>query len=68
LIVEVDGGQHSNDREHDAERTRWLNSQGYQVIRFWNNEVMTNVEGVVERIQEVLRDSDHPKKGGGNTD
>jgi len=38
----------------DAKRTAWLNSQGYTVIRFWNNEVMENIEGVVITIQNSL--------------
>jgi very-short-patch-repair endonuclease len=52
LIVEVDGGQHSNatERANDARRTEWLMSQGYRVLRFWNNEVLGNVEGVVATI------------------
>ena len=47
---EVDGGQHSIDR--DTERDKWLNEQGYKVLRFWNNEVLTNIEGVLEVIRE----------------
>lgn len=45
LIIEVDGGQHSPNV--DAERTRDLERQGYRLIRFWNNEVMDNLEGVL---------------------
>ncbi len=49
LIVEVDGGQHSQN-SYDAERTAWLESCGWNVLRFWNNEVMQNADGVIETI------------------
>jgi very-short-patch-repair endonuclease len=55
LIVEVDGGQHVENAEIDSERTKVLNAAGYEVLRFWNNEVLTNIEGVCERILEVAR-------------
>ncbi|QEX19325.1 DNA methylase [Hypericibacter terrae] len=58
LIVEVDGGQHDAEREKDAARTAWLNSRGYRVIRFWNNDVLANLEGVVRTILTALHD--HP--------
>src|SRR5215472_12057809 len=48
LIVELDGGQHDSNREKDAERTRDLEAMGYFVLRFWNNDVMRNTDGVVE--------------------
>ena len=54
LIVEVDGGQHSELRAEDAERTRWLESQGYRVVRFWNNEVLGNTAGVLEALTPAL--------------
>lgn len=56
LIIEIDGGQHNEDRimEKDYQRTKWLESQGFQVIRFWNNEVVENLGGVIYQIQEVL--------------
>ncbi len=53
LVVEVDGGQHS-DSSTDEARTRMIESYGYQVIRFWNNEVLQNTDGVVLRITEAL--------------
>jgi very-short-patch-repair endonuclease len=49
VIVEVDGGQHSE--EADKEREQWLRSQGFKVLRFWNNEVLQNTEGVLEVIR-----------------
>ena len=53
LIIEVDGGQHA-DSANDAQRTRYLESKGYRVLRFWNNEVLGNLEGVVAEIERVL--------------
>ncbi len=50
LIIEVDGGQHSTDK--DADRDSWLISQGFKVLRFWNHDVLLNIEGVVEMIRE----------------
>ena len=52
LVVEVDGGVHLEQEEYDRTRTRWLEGQGYQVIRFWNDDVLTKLEDVV---QEILR-------------
>jgi very-short-patch-repair endonuclease len=57
VIVEVDGGQHAEREEPDAQRTLWLNAQGYRVIRFWNNEVMQNMEGVWEALSRELESS-----------
>jgi adenine-specific DNA-methyltransferase len=52
LVVELDGGQHSKKR--DAQRTAWLQKQGFRVIRFWNNDVLTNMDGVLEVIVAAL--------------
>jgi very-short-patch-repair endonuclease len=49
LVVEVDGGQHA-ESEDDLRRTRWLESQGFRVLRFWNNEVLSNTGGVLDAI------------------
>ena len=58
LIVELDGGQHANRQESDAERTRWLESRGFRVVRFWNNDVLTNTAGVMQEIEkEITRHS-----------
>ena len=52
LIVEADGGQHAEAQAaHDAERTSWLEARGYVVMRFWNDEILTNLEGVLEVIR-----------------
>jgi very-short-patch-repair endonuclease len=50
LVIEVDGGQHAENAA-DVERTKFIEGQGYRVLRFWNNEVLGNVEGVLEVIQ-----------------
>ena len=52
LIVEVDGGQHNAGR--DAVRTEFLNGEGYRVLRFWNNDVLSNLGGVLETIAAAL--------------
>jgi very-short-patch-repair endonuclease len=52
LIIEVDGGQHTPER--DARRTAYLESQGFTIIRFWNNDVLQNLDGVWTRIEEAL--------------
>ena len=54
LVVEVDGGQHAEE-ERDAARTRWLESRGYRVLRFWNNEVLGQIDGVLAVIEESLK-------------
>jgi len=55
LIVEVDGGQHSENAVKDAERTKWLESEGYRILRFWNHDVLQNTDGVIETIERTLR-------------
>ena len=52
LIIEIDGGQHNE--QVDSTRTTWLENQGFKVLRFWNNEVLTNIEGVLETIRLSL--------------
>ncbi|MEM7424971.1 MAG: endonuclease domain-containing protein [Pseudomonadota bacterium] len=54
LIVELDGGQHAEQRQYDKERTETLRRAGFHVVRFWNNEVMENVEGVLSELRSVL--------------
>jgi very-short-patch-repair endonuclease len=54
LVIEVDGGQHA-DSTTDEARTLWLEPRGYHVVRFWNNDVLANTEGVLLRIVEALR-------------
>lgn len=50
LIVELDGGQHQARAEYDADRDAWLKAEGYTVLRYWNNEITGNLEGVLEHI------------------
>jgi len=54
LVIELDGGQHAVDKEKDRERDLWLNSRGLEVLRFWNNEVFENMEGVLEVVRKRL--------------
>lgn len=54
LIVEVDGGQHSQSGR-DNFRDRWLMKQGFGILRFWNNEVLENRDGVLQKIIECLK-------------
>jgi very-short-patch-repair endonuclease len=57
LIVELDGGQHGVAIEKDAARTKWIEGAGYIVIRFWNNDVLANTEGVLEVIRVAVRNA-----------
>ena len=54
VVVELDGGQHAKQKAQDNERTNWLGAQGYSVLRFWNNDVLNNIEGVLAMIQKRL--------------
>ena len=54
LIIEVDGGQHSEAAATDATRTRWLEARGFRVLRFWNHQVLCNFETVMEVIRVAL--------------
>jgi very-short-patch-repair endonuclease len=60
LAVELDGGQHADDVVRDARRTAWLEAQGWRVLRFWNNDVMGNVEGVLSVIAQALNAGSRP--------
>lgn len=55
LVLELDGSQHA-DRTTDTRRTAWLESQGWKVMRFWNNEVLANTGGVIDTILRALGD------------
>lgn len=54
VVIEADGGQHALEREKDEERTQWLNSQGYTVLRFWNNDILTATDGAGLQKQRLL--------------
>ncbi len=54
IVIELDGGQHNWQQESDALRQRQIEAAGYRVLRFWNNDVLGNLEGVLNEIQSVL--------------
>ena len=60
LIVEADGGQHAEQQTYDEKRTAFLEAQGFRVLRFWNNEVLTEPETVIEVIFCALNETPHP--------
>ncbi len=54
LIIEIDGSQHLDNTEYDTERTKYFENLGLKVIRFWNNEINQNINGVLMKIEEEL--------------
>ena len=56
LIIELDGGQHQEQAGYDLERTEWLNRRGFKVIRFWNDDVLGNIDGVLDSILMALQE------------
>jgi len=60
LVIEIDGGQHDWNAAADLARTRFIEAQGFAVLRFWNNEVLENIEGVVATIERALADRPSP--------
>jgi very-short-patch-repair endonuclease len=56
LVVELDGSQHAEQNVADERRTRLIERSGYRVLRFWDNEVLSNLYGLLERIREALED------------
>jgi len=69
MVVELDGGQHADD-PNDRVRDDWLRSEGFQVIRFWNSDVLVNIDGVMETVLKRLTPSPQPSplKGEGAQD
>ncbi|MFZ3019075.1 MAG: succinate dehydrogenase assembly factor 2 [Gallionella sp.] len=67
LVIEVDGGQHF-ESESDRRRDIWLRNQGFEVLRFWNNEVLGQTESVMEKIFQVLPPSPQPLSHEGRGD
>ena len=57
IIIELDGGQHNEEQNIilDTERTEYLKSKGYKVVRFWNNDIDFNIEGVYQKLEEVFK-------------
>jgi len=70
LVIEVDGGHHAVEKLKDKKRDSYLKMRGFKVLRFWNNEVLTNINGVLEVIRENCLKSPSPLpppvKGGGS--
>jgi crossover junction endodeoxyribonuclease RuvC len=60
VVIEIDGGQHDARAEQDAHRTRLLEQAGYRVLRFWNNDVLENMDGVLETIRESIAERAAP--------
>ena len=56
LIIELDGSQHLELEEYDTERTEFLKFKGYKVLRFWNNDVMNNIDSVLNVIWDTLNE------------
>ncbi len=65
LVIELDGGQHDWQQASDAWRTRQIEAAGYRVLRFWNNDVLGNLEGVLNEIQRPLPPTPDPSPQGG---
>jgi very-short-patch-repair endonuclease len=60
VVIEVDGGQHS-EKMSDVARDNWFRREGFTVVRFWNNEVLRNLDGVAVRLLEIIADgAPHP--------
>jgi very-short-patch-repair endonuclease len=62
VVIEVDGGQHGDDVAYDQRRDRWLASQGFIVLRFWNHDVLNQTESVLERIRQVVDERAFPAR------
>jgi very-short-patch-repair endonuclease len=65
IIVEVDGGQHALQLAADMERTKALQAHGYSILRYWNNDVLSNIDGVLEDIQAAIKKTPAPECLGG---
>ena len=60
IIVELDGGQHQHEVVYDQRRRAVLEAYGYIVLRYWNNEVLSNLEGVLQEIEDAIKSSGNP--------
>jgi len=60
LVIELDGGQHADAVVADAARTTEIAAHGYRVIRFWNNDMLENLDGVMETIRRALEPTPFP--------
>jgi very-short-patch-repair endonuclease len=63
LIVELDGGQHATRAEADRQRTAYLQQQAYRVLRFWDSDVLADLDGVIDHITELLDPHPNPLPG-----
>ena len=61
VIIEIDGGQHGDEISKDQARSNWLQSQGFRILRFWNNEVIERQDDVLESILRALREYASPQ-------
>ncbi len=61
LVIEIDGGQHIEQASYDEKRTFYIEQQGFIVMRFWNNEVITETEAVLEVIRNTLINNPSPQ-------
>jgi very-short-patch-repair endonuclease len=61
LIIEIDGSQHMNNKDYDDRRTRYLKANGFNILRFWNNEVLNQTNSVLEALTQTLsqREREH---------
>jgi very-short-patch-repair endonuclease len=62
LIIELDGSQHLEQEDYDNERTKYLESKGYTVLRFWNHDVMKDIDGVIRAIIQAMEAQQLPPK------
>src|SRR5258706_11618071 len=62
LIIELDGSQHLEQEEYDVERTEYLKSKGYKVLRFWNNDVMNDIDSVLYVIWDTLNEQNDTRR------
>ena len=60
LCIELDGSQHAKERSYDEERSRFLSSRGFRTLRFWDNEVLTQIDSVKQAIWNALQDKKPP--------
>ena len=67
LVIEIDGGQHAQQADQDKERDAWLRDEGFVILRFWNNDVLKNMDGVTQVIVKTLQSTPYlnPSPQGG---
>jgi len=72
IVIELDGGQHAIKKDSDKKRDQWLKAEGFKVLRFWNNDIFRNLEGILEVIRKRLLspspDPSHQGRGDGGKD